>query len=81
MCKTWVLFTLIISYLQIYWNYIIHMLTNLGPLSLERIHSMLGMFGLQGNQAIGLNDLKLFLQRKTVEQQLIFSSNAYSLQK
>lgn len=57
------------------------MLTNLGPLSPERIHSMLGMFGLQGNQAIGLNDLKLFLQKKTVEQQLVFSNNTYSLPK
>lgn len=59
------------------------MLTNLGALSLERIHSMLGMFGLQGSQkkSIGLNELKAFLQKRTVEQQLVFSSNVYSLPK
>ena len=56
------------------------MLTNLGPLSLERIHSMMGMFGLQGNvKALSLTDLKVFLQKKTAEQQLIFSNGSYSL--
>ena len=64
-----------------YWNYITHMLTNLGTLSLERIHTMLGMFGLQGNQkkSIGLSELKMFLEKKTVEQQLFFNNGVYSL--
>lgn len=67
--------------LQMYWNYITHMLTNLGPLTLERIHSMLGMFGLQGNlkKTIGLNDLKMYLHKKTVEQQLVLNNGSYSL--
>ena len=67
--------------LQVYWSYITHMLTNLGTLSLERIHSMLGMFGLQGNlkKVIGLNDLKLFLQKKTIEQRIVFKNGSYSL--
>ena len=42
---------------------------------------MLGMFGLQGNikKPMGLNDLKMFLQEKTVEQKLVFSNGSYSL--
>ena len=57
------------------------MLTNLGPLSLERIHSMLGIFGLQGTvrNMIGLSDLKQFLQKKIVEHQLVLNNNSYSL--
>ena len=67
--------------LQVYWNYIVHMLTNLGSLPLERIHSMLGMFGLQGNikKPMGLSDLKTFLQEKTVEQKLVFNNGSFSL--
>ena len=68
-------------FLQVYWNYIVHMLTNLGSLPLERIHSMLGMFGLQSNlkKPMGLSDLKLFLQEKAVEQKLVFNNGSYSL--
>ena len=57
------------------------MLTNLGSLSLERIHSMLGMFGLQGNtgRTLGLNDLTVFLNKKILAQQLVFSNGCYSL--
>ena len=42
---------------------------------------MLGMFGLQGNQkkSIGLSELKMFLEKKTVEQQLFFNNGVYSL--
>ena len=72
---------LLMNSLQVYWNYIVHMLTNLGPLPLERIHSMLGMFGLQGNikKPMGLSDLKTFLQEKTVEQKLVFNNGSFSL--
>ena len=57
------------------------MLTNLGSLSLERIHSMLGMFGLQGNvkKTISLHELKQFLQKKIIEQQLMLNNGSYSL--
>ena len=69
--------TLCFLFLQVYWNYIKHMLTNLGSLSLERIHSMLGMFGLQGNtgRTLGLNDLTVFLNKKILAQQLVCHNN------
>lgn len=57
------------------------MLTNLGSVSLERIHMMLGMFGLHGNlkKDVGLNELRSFLEKKVLEQQLVCTNGYYRL--
>ena len=55
------------------------MLTNLGPLSLERIHTMLQTFGIQGNVRVGISDLKRFLEEKVTKQELIYVNELYSL--
>ena len=34
--------------MQVYWAYIVGMLTSLGRMKLDRIHSMLKMFAMQG---------------------------------
>jgi anaphase-promoting complex subunit 2 len=66
---------------QMYWNYIKHMLTNLGPLSLERIHSMLEIFGVQGHtkKKLAITYLRAFLNNKTLQQQICFENGSYSL--
>ena len=63
---------------QVYWNYITHMLTNLGSVSLERIHMMLGMFG-NLKKDVGLNELRTFLEKKVLEQQLACTDGYYRL--
>ena len=57
------------------------MLTNLGKLSLERIHSMLCMFAMQGTGAgqFSQAQLKAFLDKKVREQQLTHSAGMYQL--
>ena len=68
-------------FMQMYWNYIKHMLTNLGPLSLERIHSMLEIFGVQGHtkKKLAITYLRAFLNNKTLQQQICFENGSYSL--
>ena len=67
--------------LQVYWNYVKHMLTNLGTLTLDRIYSMMGMFGMQETtkKTLGLNELRAFLTKKTQKQELVYNNGYYSL--
>lgn len=69
--------------LQVFWSYIVGMLTNLDSMPLERIHQMLKMFASQGPGAVecGLPELRQFLDRKVREHQLLFSGGLYRLPK
>ena len=56
------------------------MLTNLGPLPLERIKMMLSMFMTEGTQKDYTSaELKAFMDRKVKEQELIVSGGNYQL--
>nr|VZI38799.1 unnamed protein product [Spirometra erinaceieuropaei] len=68
--------------LQVFWSYILGMLTNLGGLSLDRIHSMLRMFALGGMGEAGectKQQLRHFLEGKLREGQLICEDDLYKL--
>ncbi|KAG8225667.1 hypothetical protein J437_LFUL006691 [Ladona fulva] len=69
--------------LQVFWSYIVGMLTNLDSLPLERIHQMLKMFASQGPTAVecSLQELRHFLDRKVREHKLLFSNGLYRLPK
>jgi anaphase-promoting complex subunit 2 len=69
--------------LQVFWSYIVGMLTNLDSMPLDRIHQMLKMFASQGSGAVecGLPELRLFLDNKVRQHQLLFSSGLYKLPK
>ncbi|XP_067662241.1 anaphase-promoting complex subunit 2-like [Haliotis asinina] len=69
--------------LQVFWTYIVGMLTNLECLPLERIHSMLRMFAMQGPSTgeCSVQELKVFLDRKVKEQKLLYSGGVYRLPK
>nr|XP_018898040.1 PREDICTED: anaphase-promoting complex subunit 2 [Bemisia tabaci] len=69
--------------LQVFWSYIVGMLTNLDSMPLERIHQMLKMFASQGPSTVecSLQELRHFLERKVKEQKLIFSGGLYRLPK
>ncbi|XP_046390821.1 anaphase-promoting complex subunit 2 [Ischnura elegans] len=69
--------------LQVFWSYIVGMLTNLGSLPLERIHQMLKMFASQGPTSVecSLQELRHFLDRKVREHKLLFSNGLYRLPK
>lgn len=68
--------------LQTFWSYVIGMLVNLDSLPLDRIHQMLKMFAFQGPTIeCTLQELKVFLDRKVREQQLIYSGGLYKLPK
>ncbi|KAM7342596.1 anaphase promoting complex subunit morula isoform 2-T4 [Cochliomyia hominivorax] len=68
--------------LQVFWSYIVGMLTNLDSLPIERIHQMLKLFASNG---VGIeftqDDLKDFLQRKVRDHKLIYSGGVYQLAK
>ena len=68
---------------QMFWTYITGMLQNLDCLPLERIHSMLRMFAVQGPESAEFTQqqLKAFLDRKVREQKLIFTAGVYRLPK
>ena len=69
---------------QVMWSFIVGMLTNLGKLPLERIHTMLKMFTTQGPSSThecSPSELKVFLDRKVKEQQLVCSGGVYQLNK
>ena len=64
------------------WSYIVGMLTNLESLPIDRIHSMLKMFAMQGPSSdVSIGELKLFLDRKVKEQKLTYSGGVYRLPK
>lgn len=68
--------------LQVFWSYIVGMLTNLDSLPLERIHQMLKMFASHGpGVEFSQEELKNFLQRKVRQHGLIFSGGVYQLPK
>ena len=58
------------------------MLTNLESLPLERIHTMLKMFAMQGpGSECSIDELRVFLDRKVKEQKLIYATGVYRLPK
>ncbi|XP_068104761.1 anaphase-promoting complex subunit 2 [Hyperolius riggenbachi] len=69
--------------LQLFWTYIQAMLTNLESLPLERIHSMLKMFVMNGPVVteIDIQELQGFLQKKVSDHQLVYSGGVYRLPK
>lgn len=69
--------------LQVFWSYIVGMLTNLDSMPLERILQMLKMFALQTPTTIecSLQELRHFLDRKVAEEKLLFYGGVYRLPK
>ncbi|XP_061396774.1 anaphase-promoting complex subunit 2 [Musca vetustissima] len=68
--------------LQVFWSYIVGMLTNLDSLPIERIHQMLKLFASNGlGVEFTQDDLKDFLQRKVRDHKLIYSGGVYQLAK
>jgi len=68
--------------LSVVWSYVVGMLTNLESLPLERIHSMLRMFAMQGpGSQVSQQDLRTFLDHKVKEQKLVYMSGVYRLPK
>lgn len=68
--------------LQVFWSYIVGMLTNLDSMQLERIHQMLKMFASHGpGVEFSQEELKNFLQRKVREHKLMFAGGVYHLPK
>lgn len=69
--------------LQVFWSYIVGMLTNLDSMPLERIHQMLKMFASQGpgSSFASQEELKNFLQRKVREHKLVYAYGNYHLPK
>lgn len=68
--------------LQVFWSYIVGMLTNLDSLPLERIHQMLKMFASQApGTECSLQELRQFLDTKVRTHQLIFQAGMYKLPK
>ncbi|VDQ14823.1 unnamed protein product [Trichobilharzia regenti] len=67
--------------LQVFWSYITAMLTNLGSLSLDRIHSMLRMFALGSTSSLEFSrdELRKFLDRKIREGRLGCDGDIYKL--
>ncbi|XP_047514873.1 anaphase-promoting complex subunit 2 [Pieris napi] len=68
--------------LQVFWSYIVGMLTNLDSLPLERIHQMLKMFASQApGTECSLNELRQFLDTKVRTHQLVLQGGMYKLPK
>lgn len=68
--------------LQVFWSYIVGMLTNLDSLPLARIHQMLKMFASHGpGVEFSQLELKNFLQKKVQEQKLVLVAGVYQLPK
>uniref|UniRef100_T1GZW1 Anaphase-promoting complex subunit 2 n=1 Tax=Megaselia scalaris TaxID=36166 RepID=T1GZW1_MEGSC len=66
--------------LQVFWSYIVGMLTNLDSLTLERIHQMLKMFASNGPCVeFSLGELQEFLQKKVKQHELVFMGGVYHL--
>ena len=69
------------SRLQIFWNFIDNMLTNLSSLTLDRIFAMLKMFNMQSPEieSLTMHELRQFLDRKVTEEKLVYANGLYSL--
>ncbi|KAJ3093051.1 Anaphase-promoting complex subunit 2 [Quaeritorhiza haematococci] len=66
--------------MRIYWSFVVGMLTNLGGLPLERIHSMLKMFVQGPNPFTGTPEqLRRFLDLMISENKLELNAGTYSL--
>ena len=66
-----------------YWSYVVGMLTNIGSLPLDRIHSMLKMFAIHGpaGSQCTVEDVKQFLDHKVEAGELHVSNGLYKLSK
>lgn len=68
--------------LQVFWSYIVGMLTNLDCLPLDRIHQMLKMFASQApGTECSLMELRQFLDTKVRTHQLVLQGGMYKLPK
>ncbi|KAG8194712.1 hypothetical protein JTE90_028026 [Oedothorax gibbosus] len=69
--------------LQTFWSFIVGMLTNMESLPLERIHSMLRMFAVQGSSTseCSIQDMKQFLEKKVRDRQLVYTAGMFKLPK
>ncbi|CAL1295242.1 unnamed protein product [Larinioides sclopetarius] len=69
--------------LQTFWSFIVGMLTNMESLPLERIHSMLRMFAVQGTSTneCSIQDMKQFLEKKVRDRQLVYTAGMFKLPK
>lgn len=69
--------------LQTFWSFIVGMLTNMESLPLERIHSMLRMFAVQGTSTneCSIEDMKQFLEKKVRDRQLVYTAGMFKLPK
>jgi len=68
--------------LQVYWSYVVGMLTNIGSLPLDRIHSMLKMFASsEASSQCTVEDVKSFLQTKVGNGELVYVGGVYKLPK
>uniref|UniRef100_A0A1X7VB50 Anaphase-promoting complex subunit 2 n=1 Tax=Amphimedon queenslandica TaxID=400682 RepID=A0A1X7VB50_AMPQE len=73
--------------LEVVWSYVTAMLTNLGPMSLDKIHNMLSMFMLSGPGGGGgagqssctVAELKACLDKKVKGQELMCTGGVYQL--
>lgn len=70
-------------FFQVFWSYIVGMLTNLESMSLDRIHQMLKMFVSEGPTSMecSIQELRFFLEGKVREHKLIVSGGVYKLPK
>ena len=77
----WLTHTICVLF-QVIWQYVMGMLTNLESLPLDRIHSMLKMFAMQGpGSECSIHQLKGFLDKKVKDQKLLFTGGVYRLPK
>lgn len=68
--------------LQVFWSYIVGMLTNLDSLPLDRIHQMLKMFASQApGTECSIQELRQFLDTKVRTHQLVLQGSMYKLPK
>ena len=67
--------------MQNLWEYVEGMLTNLGSMPLEKLHSMLLMFAVSDESAgdVSVDDLKRLMEAKTIAGKVTYSSGLYSL--
>lgn len=72
---------MIVVLLQIFWSYILGMLTNLGGMSIDRIHSTLKMFALGSSDVseCSRQHLRQFLERKVRNGELVYEDDLYKL--
>ncbi|KAM7536379.1 hypothetical protein Aperf_G00000086197 [Anoplocephala perfoliata] len=66
---------------QVFWSYILGMLTNLGGMSIDRIHSTLKMFALGSSDVseCSRQHLRQFLERKVRNGELVYEDDLYKL--